>query len=88
MDAAQICRRHHRWSSEIVFRRLSGRLQLDHFVSRDPWGIIRQIVTALIVWELPVIHDRDNTKFSPEKLMRQVRHAQRQCQKHGVSPFD
>ena len=97
LDAAQICRLyHHRWSIEVVFRWLKDRLQLDHFVSRDPQGIIRQIVTALIVWGLLTIYNRGSTEFSPKELMRRVRRAQeqaifdfgRQCQKHGVSPFD
>lgn len=97
LDAAQVCRLyHHRWSIEIVFRWLKDRLQLDHFISRDPRGIIRQIVTALIVWGLLTIYNRGNAEFSPKKLMREVRRAQeqaifefgRQCQKHGVSPFD
>lgn len=97
LDAAQICRLyHHRWSIEIVFRWLKDRLQLDHFISRDPRGIIRQIVTALIVWGLLTIYNRGSTEFSPKKLLREVRQAQemaiftfgRQCQKHGVSPFD
>ncbi|MFB6272774.1 MAG: transposase [Salinibacter sp.] len=49
----QICRLyHHRWSIEIVFRGLSGRLRLGHFIRRDPRGVTRQIVMALIVWGL------------------------------------
>ena len=70
LDAAQICRLyHHRWSIEIVFRWLKDRLQLDHFISRDPWGIIRQIVirqivTVLIVWGLLTIYNRGNTEFT------------------------
>jgi IS4 transposase len=97
LDAAQICRLyHHRWSIEIVFRWLKDRLQLDHFISRDPRGILRQIVTALIVWGLLTIYNRGTAEFRPKELMRKVRRAQeqalfefgRQCQKHGVSPFD
>jgi hypothetical protein len=69
---------------------------LDHFISRDPRGILRQIVTALIVWGLLTIYNRGTAEFRPKKLMRKVRRAQeqalfefgRQCQKHGVSPFD
>jgi hypothetical protein len=97
LDAAQICRLyHHRWSIEIVFRWLKDRLQLDHFVSRDPRGIIRQIVTALIVWGLLTIYNRGNPDFRPKELLREVRRAMeqaifdfgRRCQKHGVDPFD
>lgn len=97
LDAAQICRLyHHRWSIEIVFRWLKDRLQLDHFVSRDPRGIIRQIVTALIVWGLLTIYNRGNADFSPKELLREVRRALQQaifefgrrCQKHGVAPLD
>ena len=78
LDAAQICRLyHHRWSIEIVFRWLKDRLQLDHFISRDPWGIIRQIVirqivTVLIVRGLLTIYNRGNAEFSPKELMRRA----------------
>lgn len=97
LDAAQICRLyHHRWSIEIVFRWLKDRLQLDHFVSRDPRGVIRQIVTALIVWGLLTIYNQGTTDFRPKDLMRQLRRGMeraifefgRRCQKHGVNPFD
>jgi IS4 transposase len=64
LDAAQICRLyHHRWSIEIVFRWPKDRLQLDHFISRDPRGIVRQIVTALIVWGLLTIYNREEEGF-------------------------
>jgi hypothetical protein len=97
LDAAQICRLyHHRWSIEIVFRWLKDRLQLDHFISRDPRGIIRQIVTALIVRGLLTIYNRGNDDFSPKKLWRELRRAMQQaifdfgrrCQKHDVNPLD
>jgi hypothetical protein len=53
-------------------------------------------VTALIVWGLLTIYNRGTAEFRPKELMRKVRRAQeqalfefgRQCQKHGVSPFD
>lgn len=50
IDAEQICRLYrYLWSIEIVFRWIKDRMQLDRFISRDPTGVVRQILTALIV---------------------------------------
>ena len=82
--------------TQIVFRWLKDRLQLDHFISRDPRGIIRQIVAALIVWGLLTLYNRGNAEFRPKKLWRELRRAMQQaifdfgrrCQKHGIDPLD
>jgi hypothetical protein len=63
---------HYRWSIEIVFRWLKDLLQLSHFISRDPQGIVRQVVTALIVWGLLVIANQQQNAFSPKMLWRQL----------------
>ncbi|MGH2542319.1 MAG: IS4 family transposase [Candidatus Binatia bacterium] len=62
----------YRWTIEIVFRWLRQHLQLDHFMSHDPVGIVRQILMALIVWGLLVIANQDQTKLSPKQLWRQL----------------
>lgn len=62
----------YRWTIEIVFRWLRQLLELDHFMSEDPIGIVRQIVTALIVWGLLVIANQDTGKLSPKQLWRQL----------------
>jgi hypothetical protein len=38
---------HTETSHEITRKEL---LQLDHFISRDPTGVVRQVVVALVVW--------------------------------------
>jgi hypothetical protein len=73
MPADKICLLYrYRWTIEIVFRWLRQRLQLDHLMSHDPTGILRQILTALIVWGLLVIANQDAGKLSPKKLWRQL----------------
>lgn len=73
LSVEQVCLLYHyRWSIEIVFRWLKHLLQLDHFISRDPQGIIRQVLTALIVWGLLVIANQDRDAFSPKALWRQL----------------
>lgn len=62
----------YRWTIEIVFRWLRQTLQLDHFISHDPTGILRQILTALIVWGLLVIANQDRDRLSPKQLWRQL----------------
>jgi hypothetical protein len=62
----------YRWTIEIVFRWLRQLLELDHFMSEHPVGIVRQIVTALIVWGLLVIANQDSGKLSPKQLWRQL----------------
>jgi hypothetical protein len=81
LDAAHVCRLyHHRWSIEIVFRWLKERLQLDHFVSKDPEGIVRQIMAALIVWGLLIIYNQGGEHgFSPKELWRTLRQAMQQA---------
>lgn len=84
-----------RGQTDCGYAVLEDRLQLDHFVSRDPRGTIRQIVTALIVWGLLTIYNQGTSGFRPKDLMRQLRRAMeqalfefgRRCQKHGVNPF-
>jgi hypothetical protein len=72
-SAAQICLLYHyRWSIEILFRWLKSLLQLDQFISRDPQGILRQVLTALIVYGLLVIFNQDPSRFSPKQLWRQL----------------
>jgi hypothetical protein len=82
LDAEQICRLYrHRWSIEILFRWLKDRMQLDHFVSEDPTGIIRQTLTALVVWGLLAIFHQggDADEFSPKQLWRQLQAAMHQA---------
>ena len=59
---------------EIVFRWLKQTLQLDHFISQDPQGIMRQVLTALIVSvdhkslpldHSPAAHTRTVVRFEP-----------------------
>ena len=70
---AQICLLYHyRWTIEIVFRWLKQTLQLDHLISHDPTGILRQILVALIVWGLLIIANQDASKLSPKALWRQL----------------
>ena len=73
MPADDICLLYrYRWTIEIVFRWLRQTLQIDHLMSHDPTGILRQILTALIVWGLLVIANQDVGKFSPKRLWRQL----------------
>lgn len=73
LSADQICLLYrYRWTIEIVFRWLRQTLQLDHLTSHDPVGIMRQILTALIVWGLLVIANQDAGKLSPKQLWRQL----------------
>ena len=62
----------YRWSIEIIFRWLKQRLQLDHFMSHDPVGILRQILMALLVWGLLVLYNQDPDKLRPKNLWRQM----------------
>jgi len=55
-----------------MFRWLKHILQLDHFISRDPQGIMRQVLTALIVYGLLVLFNQDSGCFSPKQLWRQL----------------
>jgi hypothetical protein len=82
IDAEKICRLYkHRWSIEIVFRWIKDRMQLDRFISRDPTGIVRQTLTALIVWGLLAIFNQGGEKgeFSPKKLWRKLQAAMHQA---------
>lgn len=73
MPANHICLLYrYRWTIEIVFRWLRQTLQIDHFMSHDPTGIVRQILMALIVWGLLVIANQDAGKLSPKQLWRQM----------------
>lgn len=70
---AQICLLYHyRWTIEIVFRWLKQTLQLDHLMSHDLTGILRQILVALIVWGLLIIANHDDAKLSPKSLWREL----------------
>lgn len=62
----------YRWTIEILFRWLRQTLQLDHLMSHDPVGIVRQILMALIVWGLLVIANQDAGKLSPKQLWREL----------------
>ena len=62
----------YRWTIEILFRWLRQTLQLDHFGSHHPTGILRQILMALIVWGLLIIANQDTDKLSPKKLWREL----------------
>jgi len=73
LSAEQICLLYrYRWTIEVVFRWLKHILQLDHFISRDPQGIMRQVLTALIVYGLLVLFNQDSGCFSPKQLWRQL----------------
>jgi hypothetical protein len=52
-------------------------MQLDRFISRDPTGIVRQTLTALIVWGLLAIFNQggEKSEFSPKKLWRKLQAA-------------
>jgi hypothetical protein len=72
-SADEICLLYrYRWTIEILFRWLRQTLQLDHLMSHDPTGILRQILTALIMWGLLVIANQDSGKLSPKQLWRQL----------------
>ena len=72
-SADQICLLYrYRWTIEIVFRWLRQTLHLDHLLSHDPTGILRQILTALIVWGLLVIANQDTGRLSSKQLWRQL----------------
>jgi IS4 transposase len=61
LSADQICLLYrYRWTIEIVFRWLRQTLELEHLTSHAPVGILRQILTALIVWDLLVIANQDS----------------------------
>lgn len=62
----------YRWTIEIVFRWLKQLLHLEHLMSHDPTGILRQILTALIVWGLLVIAHQNSSDFSPKQFWRQL----------------
>lgn len=62
----------YRWTIEIVFRWLKQLLHLEHLMSHDPTGILRQILTALIVWGLLVIANQHSDNFSPKQFWRQL----------------
>ena len=73
LSAEQICLLYrYRWTIEIVFRWLKQILQLDHFISRHPQGIMRQVLTALIVYGLLVLFNQDPEHFSPKQLWRRL----------------
>ncbi|MCS3676249.1 hypothetical protein GGP72_000145 [Salinibacter ruber] len=80
LEAEQSCRLYkHRWSIEVVFRWLKDRMQLDRFISRDPTGVVRQTLTALIVWGLLAIFNEGGEQFSPKKLWRKLQAAMHQA---------
>jgi hypothetical protein len=71
--AETICQLYRRrWAIEIVFRGLKRQLQLDHVISRDPTGVVRQVLTALIVWGLLMLAHEPGEGFSPKQLWRQL----------------
>lgn len=73
LSVEQVCLLYrYRWTIEVVFRWLKQILQLDHFISRDPQGIMRQVLTALIVYGLLVLFNQDPGCFSPKQLWRQL----------------
>ena len=73
LSADEICLLYrYRWTIEIIFRWLRQTLEFDHLISHDPVGILRQILTALIVWGLLVIANQDAGKLSPKQLWRQL----------------
>lgn len=76
LDAEQVCLLYrYRWKIEIVFRWLKQLLQLDHFISRDPTGVVRQLVVALVVWGLLLLWHGGEGRFSPKQLWRQLQAA-------------
>jgi IS4 transposase len=59
LEAEQICCLYgHRWPIEIVLRWLKARMQLNRFIGRDPNGVGRQTLTALILWRLLAIFNK------------------------------
>lgn len=72
-SADEICLLYrYRWTIEIVFRWLRQLLEIDHFMSENPLGVVRQILIALIVWGLLVMANQNTDKFSPKQLWRQL----------------
>lgn len=96
VEAEMVCLLYrYRWSIEVVFRWLKSLLELDHFISRDPTGVIRQVVVALVVWGLLMIYGADESSdFSPKQLWRELQAAMhqaifdfgRRCSTAGVLP--
>jgi hypothetical protein len=75
LEAEQVCQCYrYRWKIEIVFRWLKDVLHLDHFISRDPTGIVRQLVTGLVVWGLLMLWN-EGESFSPKQLWRELQAA-------------
>ena len=73
LEAEQICRLYkHRWSIEIMFRWLKDRMQLDRFISRDPTGVVRQTLPALIVWGLLAIFNERRRAVQSEKAVAEA----------------
>ncbi len=54
-------------------------MQLDRFISRDQTGVVRQTLTALIVWGLLAIFNEGGEQFSPKKLWRELQAAMHQA---------
>lgn len=76
LEAEQVCLLYrYRWKIEIVFRWLKQLLQLDHFISRDPTGVVRQLVVALVVWGLLLLWHGGAGRFSPKQLWRELQAA-------------
>lgn len=65
----------YRWTIEIVFRWLRQHVELDHLMSEDPVGIVRQIVMGLIVWGLLILSNQNPDKLQPKHLWRQFQAA-------------
>ena len=63
-------------SSEASFAgRESPTCNRPGFISRDPTGVVRQTLTALIVWELLSIFNERGEQFSPKRLWRKLQAA-------------
>lgn len=63
----------YRWTIEIVFRWLKHSLKLKRFISTSPNGIVIQLLVALIVYCLLILHNTQNNVFSVQKLLNELR---------------
>ena len=73
LTAEQVCQlRTYRWVVEIVFRWLKSQLEIDHFISYSPNGVMVQVLVALIVYGLMVLY-HEGGPLSVVRILRRIR---------------
>jgi hypothetical protein len=73
LSAEQVCQlRTYRWVVEIVFRWLKSHLEIDHFISYSPNGVMMQVLVALIVYGLMVLY-HEGGPLSVVRILRRIR---------------